>query len=116
MRATMRRDLTAALKTRDRVTVDALRSALAAIENAEAPPADLSTGRSSDNEHVAGSVAGVGATEVARRELTEADQRAIVEAEVDERSIAAAQYEELGRTDLAERLHGEAAVLRRYLS
>ncbi|GAA5031790.1 hypothetical protein GCM10023317_82610 [Actinopolymorpha pittospori] len=40
MRASLRDDLTAAIKARDRVAITALRSALAAIDNAEAVPVD----------------------------------------------------------------------------
>jgi len=89
MRTILRRDLTTALKTRDHVAISALRSALAAIENAAAPPADSLGPRSAKSEHIAGSVVGQGAAEVERLHLTEPDLRAIVEAEVHERSAAA---------------------------
>jgi hypothetical protein len=122
MRASLRDDLKAALKARDRVATAALRSTLAAIDNAEAvpvdDPVDSVTGDEpvvTGNEHVAGSAAGLGATEVARRHLTKADLRSIVESEVRERSVAAAEYEQLGRNDFAERLRAEAEVLSRYL-
>jgi uncharacterized protein YqeY len=52
---------------------------------------------------------------VERRHLTDADLRAIIEAEVRERSVAATRYVHAGRNDLAERLRSEADVLRRYL-
>ncbi|MGH3094516.1 MAG: GatB/YqeY domain-containing protein [Streptosporangiales bacterium] len=107
MRTAMRRDLTAALKAIDRVTVSALRSALAAIDNAEAPPA---------GEHVAGYAVGPGAAEVQRRQLTEAGLRTIVEAEVRERSVAASEYERAGRDDVAQHLRSEADVLGQYVS
>lgn len=42
VRTGLRRDLTTALKARDRVAIAALRSVLAAIENAEAPAIDQS--------------------------------------------------------------------------
>ncbi len=115
MRTDLRRDLTAALKARDRVAVTALRSALAAIENAEALPVDHAVQGAGEHEHVAGSAVGLGAGDAERRELTEADVRAVVEAEVHERSMAAGGYEEIGRADLAERLRAEAEVLSRYL-
>lgn len=115
MRANLRNDLTAALKTRNRVAITALRSALAAIDNAEAVPADRSSGSVIGNEHVAGSATGLGAAEAERRHLTAADLQSIVENEVRERSVAAEEYEQLGRNDLAERLHAEAEVLSRYL-
>ncbi|WP_028933767.1 GatB/YqeY domain-containing protein [Pseudonocardia spinosispora] len=111
MRTVLRQDLTSAIKARDRVAITALRSALAAIENAEA--ADNTAPSPSGNAHFAGSVAG--GAEVPRRVLTEHDVRAIVEAEVQERSTSSAEYERLGREDAAERLHAEAAVLARYL-
>lgn len=114
MRATLRRDLTAALKARDPIAITALRSALAAIDNAEAP-ADQPGPTTVESEHIAGSV-GQGAAEVERRQLTEPDLRAIVEAEVHERSVAASGYEQVGRSDLAQRLRSEADVLSRYLS
>jgi uncharacterized protein YqeY len=63
----------------------------------------------------AASAIGLGAAEAERRHLTEADLRSIVENEVLERSAAAQEYEQLGRTDLAERLRAEAEVLSRYL-
>jgi uncharacterized protein YqeY len=113
MRTTMRRDLTAALKARDRVAVSALRSALAAIDNAEAVPAP--DARMSSSEHVAGAAVGVGSAEAARRELTPDDLHAIVAAEVAERVDAATGYARSGRQDAADRLRAEADVLRRYL-
>jgi uncharacterized protein YqeY len=121
MRASLRNDLTSALKARDRVAITALRSALAAIDNAEAVPLDhtLDAGHPPDNvtgnEHVAGSAAGLGAAEAERRHLTEADLRSIVEDEVRERSVAAEEYEQFGRNKFAERLRAEAEVLSRYL-
>jgi uncharacterized protein len=115
MRASLRDDLKAALKARDRVAVTALRSALSAIDNAEAVPADHLLDSTAGNEHVAGAAIGLGAAEAERRHLTEADLRSIVENEVRERSVAAEEYERLGRDDQAERLRAEAEVLSRYL-
>ena len=115
MRASLRDDLKAALKARDRVATAALRSALAAIDNAEAVPADHRLDSVTGSEHVAGAAIGLGAAEAERRHLTEADLRSIVENEVQERSVAAEEYEQLGRNDVAERLRAEAEVLSRYL-
>lgn len=115
MRASLRDDLKAALKTRDRVAISALRSALSAIENAEAVPADRPSAGVAESEHVAGAAAGLGAAEAERRHLTDADLRSILEGEVRERSAAAREYEQLGRSDQAERLRAEAEVLSRYL-
>lgn len=102
------------MKARDAVAVSALRSALAAIDNAEAvdvsqaPPAV-------DHPDVAGSAVGLRATEVQRRSLTEAQVDQTVRAEVTERLAAARDYERLGRREHAERLSAEADVLRRLL-
>lgn len=114
MRSDLRRDLTAALKARDRVAVAALRSVLAALENAEAVPT-AATDNTAGNEHFAGATAGLGAAEAQRRDLTEADVRSIIEAEVRDRTSAAQEYERLGRADQAAHLRAEADVLRRYL-
>ena len=117
MRATMRDDLKAALKARDRVAVAALRSALAAIENAEALPAgEAAASGTGGSEHVAGAALGVGATEAERRHLTEGDVRAIVAKEVQDRTEAAEEYARLDRPDAAARVQAEAEVLGRYLA
>ena len=64
-----------------------IRSALAAIGNAEAMP------------------------RCPRRHLTEADIADIVLTEISDRRSAADQYDRLGRTERADRLRREAAVL-----
>ena len=111
----LRAALTGALSARDTVAAAALRSALAAIANAEAVPVPTvpvgSHPLPAGSEHVAGAAAGLGATEAARRHLTEADMAAIVRAEISDRCYAADQYDRLGRTERAERLRREAAVL-----
>jgi uncharacterized protein len=105
-----------ALSSRDVVAAAALRSALSAIANAEAvPPADASSRRTS-SEHVAGAVAGLGATEAPRHELAEADIAAIVTTEITDRRSAAAEYERLGRADQFERLRREAEILANLLT
>lgn len=115
MRTELSDGLKAALKNRDRVAIAALRSALSAIDNAEAVPVEDRAGPGAVSEHVAGAAAGLGAAEAERRVLGEADVRSIVEGEVRERSTAAAEYERLGRDDVAEKLRAEAEVLNRYL-
>jgi len=110
--ARMRVDLTAAMRARDRTTTAVLRAALGAVANAEAvdPPAPV-TGEGP----VAAARTGVGATDVPRRVLTDADVLAVVRAERDERLAAAAQLASAGSIDAAEELHGTAALLERYL-
>lgn len=114
MRTTMRADLTAAVKVRDKPAIAALRSALAAIENAEAVPLDESTDLSGTAQIVGGTP--FGSAEAERRSLTEDEVAAIVAREVSERTSAAAEYVRLGRDDQAARLRAEAEVLSRYLA
>ena len=96
----------AAMKARDRRTVSALRSALAAIDSAEAVEIhDVRAGA------IEMSPVGPGAAEVARRELTEAEVAAIVRGEVEERRAAAVAYEAAGRGDKTAELTAEADAL-----
>jgi uncharacterized protein YqeY len=110
----LRGDLTAALKARDSVTVAALRSALAVLDNAGA--VEVPASRAEGTEHIAGATAGVGSTDIARRALTEDDVRAILRSQIEEHSRAAGEYARIGRDDLAERLRSEAEVLAAYLA
>jgi uncharacterized protein YqeY len=103
--------LTEALGARDLVAASALRSALSAIGNAEAiAPAETGSTRPS-SEHFAGAVAGLGAAEAARRQLTEADIADIVAAEISDRRSAADGYDRHDRPDESARLRREAAIL-----
>jgi uncharacterized protein len=111
----LRAALTAALGSGDRAAVAAVRSALAAIGNAEAVdpaaqrgPADLAMAPS---EHFAGAKAGLRAGDVPRKRLTAAEVTQIVQAEIAERLSAAAEYDRLGHGSQAERLRREADVL-----
>jgi hypothetical protein len=60
---------------------------------------------------VAGSVAGLGAAEVPRRVLTDAEIRILLRAEVDERLTAADQMATGGHGERAADVRAEAAVL-----
>ena len=86
LRQRLRVALPAALKARDRLAVAALRSTLAAIDNAEAVDRSAAVDR-----HLA----------IER----------IVRAEVAERESAAVEYERAGHRDRAEQLRGEASAL-----
>lgn len=101
----MKADLTAALRERDRPAIATLRTALAAVSNAEAVPASTDY-----REPVLGR-----SYEVARRELTEEQIAAILCAEADERRAAIDEYESLGVAPAAGRLRAELDVLNRYL-
>jgi uncharacterized protein YqeY len=114
------------MKARDQQAVAALRSALAAIDNAEAVdatshplgPAGAGDGGAGVPERaapVAGAVLGLGAGEVERRSLTAGEMDAIVRREVAERRTAARAYEDAGQSRYAERLRAEAELLGRYL-
>ena len=102
------------MKARDAATVAALRSALAALDNAEAvapPPAPAL-----QDGVIAGAVAGLGAGEAARAELSEARMAEIVGAEVADRRAAAADYAQAGRAERAARLTAEADALAGFLT
>jgi uncharacterized protein YqeY len=109
----LRQALRAAIKSRDPAAASALRSALAAIANAEAVPTAVtgSTPPAGGHQHIAGSAEGLGAAEAERRPLSEADVAGIIQAEVADRRTAAAQYEQAGHTDRAQRLRHEADIL-----
>ncbi|WP_055591130.1 hypothetical protein [Peterkaempfera griseoplana] len=96
------------MRARDKAAVSALRSTLAALDNAEAVPAHGTELRGSALEQ---SPVGAGATEVARLELSESAVAEIVRAEAAERLEAAAQLTSPVHADRVARLHAEAAVL-----
>jgi uncharacterized protein YqeY len=108
-RALLRRSLLTARKQRDTARVSALRSVLGAIDNAETPETVVVTAQPSGP--IAGAVAGVGATEVARRELSDEQIRHLVQSEIDERRSAAEDFAAGGRSDRAAALRAEAAIL-----
>lgn len=113
VRQRLRSALTAAMRRRDRVAVSALRSGLAAIDNAEAVDRPADVNGSLAIEQIA---VGLGANEVGRRLLTEAEMAAIVGAEATDRDAAAGDYDRLGQPDRAAQLRAEAAVLRSHLT
>jgi uncharacterized protein YqeY len=115
IRARLRAGLPVAMKARDAAAVAALRSALAAIENAEAPDAAQAPPATVTHADVAGTVAGLGAAEVPRRMVTETQAEGIVRAEVADRLAAADGYERAGQPDQADRLRAEARALGGYL-
>ena len=109
LRTNLRQRLTAAMRERDRPAVNALRSVLAALDNAEAVPVTART--AADSEHVAGALLGVGAGETARRELSAADEREVVEREIAEMRTEADEAERRGAADRADELRRAAAVV-----
>lgn len=115
VRTRLRAGLRDAMRERDRAAVSALRSALAALDNAEAVPVADHSVVSAGGEHVASAAIGVGAAEAERAELSNAEIADILQREVDERRTAAREYSDAGRADAAERLEAEAAALARYV-
>jgi uncharacterized protein len=105
----LRLALREAMQARDRAAIAALRSALAAIGNAEAVEVPEVSARGGAIE---ASPAGLGAAEVSRRTLAEADVHRIVVAEIVERAEAARGYDDNGQPEGAAQLRAEAAVLR----
>jgi uncharacterized protein YqeY len=112
----LRRGLTDALRERDLTTARVLRTALSAIANAEAqsqasePPRNLQSSGS-----IAGAATGVGASEVARRTLDEAEIRGILESERAECLVAATELEARGAHRQVDALRAQAALLSEYL-
>jgi uncharacterized protein len=126
IRARMRRGLVDAMKARDQQAVAALRTTLAAIDNAEAiendevvddDAVDAGSVLDADGEYpaVAGSVLGVGAAEVDRRILTSEETVEVVRGEATAREVAADVLERIGRADQAERLRAQAKLITTYL-
>jgi uncharacterized protein YqeY len=113
LRSRLRAALTAAMKVRDRTAVAVLRSALGAIDNAEAVVARPQP--TADDGPIAGARTGLGAAEATRLDLTETEIAAIVRAEVTDRRAAADLYQQAGHDDRAERLTAEALVLAAHL-
>jgi hypothetical protein len=112
LRERLNGSLGAAMRRKDGVAVSALRSAIAALDNAAAVRPSVADGPTvASHPRLAGTVHGVGGAEVPRRTLTDDEQRAVLQAEIDERLSAAAQFDLGGRPDRADRLRAEAAVL-----
>ncbi|GIF19570.1 uncharacterized protein YqeY [Actinoplanes tereljensis] len=112
LRERLRKALPVAMKARDRDATTALRATLAALDNAEAvAPAEGAQGSLA----IEALPVGVGATEVARRALTEPEVEQIVRAELAERETAADDYERAGHPDRAEKLRSEARSLAAHL-
>ena len=105
IRAELRRHLRERMAARDRGGASALRSAIAAIENAEAQPS--AAGTATDAALAAPVAAGAG--DVARREVGEAEARSIVVAEIAELDAAADEYRAAGTPAAAEPLVAQAS-------
>jgi hypothetical protein len=106
-RAALKTALREAMRARNADAMAVLRTTLGAIDNAEsvsmsaAPPVEAGV--------IAGGVAGLGAGEVARRTLSDAETEAVIRRELAERVQGALEYERLGQP--ADVLRAQAAVL-----
>jgi 2'-5' RNA ligase len=113
LRDRLRSGLRGAMRARDRDAVAAIRSALSAVDNAEAVPLDPA-----DHRHRAGAIegaaVGLGAAEVERRSLSEEDVIAIVLSEVQEREHALAVVADTA-PDRVETIRAELDALRAFL-
>lgn len=113
LRTRLRRDLREAMKAQQRDEMTALRTLIAAIDNAESVD-NPSAAPPSSSEHVAGAVRGLTAADATRRLLSERDLQRIIENELWERDAQAERLTLLGRADEANRLRTEADVIARY--
>lgn len=111
VRERLRGALRGAMKARDKTAVSALRSTLAAIDNAEAVDAGPAPVTGAEHARVAGAIPGVGTAEVPRGDLSEGDVEAIVRDAISECEGAAVEYETTGHPDMAERLRHESRIL-----
>lgn len=105
--------LRTAIRAHDVTSVTAFRSALGAIDNAEA--VEMPNDPAAQEGKVARSRLGVGVAETARRELSTNDMLGILRAEIAERMSAALEYERMGRHERAEPLKAEARALHLFL-
>jgi hypothetical protein len=114
LRAALRQSLTVALKARDSDALAALRTAIAAIDNAEAVAApDVKPPVTS--AHIAGASSGAGSAEAVRRRLGASQVRDILRDQVTESAREADRYDAIGQQEAAQRLRRQADILATYL-
>lgn len=110
MKARMRADLRAAMKEGRGSDARLIRSLIAAIDNAEAPPARAGSGAAEQHRFLSGSA------EVERLSLDAVRVQAILLAEIEDREEAAAEMDRLDRSDRADAIRAEARLATGYLS
>lgn len=109
MKARLRADLRAAMKSRNTTDAQVIRSLVAALDNAEAPA--LSPERPASEQHQFASRS----AEVARLQLTWPQVHEVLLGELQERERAAAEFARLNQPERATTLRTEASVITRYL-
>jgi uncharacterized protein len=110
MKARLRADLRRAMKERRATEAKVIRTLVAAIDNAEAPP--VRAQRSEWLQHRFQS----GSAEVERLLLSRLDVRDVLLREIHERERAAEELEHLKMLDQANALRAEALLTRRYIT
>jgi uncharacterized protein YqeY len=109
MKTRLRADLRAAMKEGRASDVRLIRTLVAAIDNAEAPP--LPDDQRAMEHHRFHD----GSAEVDRLSLTSAQVRAVLVAEMQERKRAAEEMNRVNRADYADALHAEMLLVSRYI-
>jgi uncharacterized protein YqeY len=109
LKARIREDLKSAMQRRNALETGVLRGLIAALDNAQAIP----VGDAHDKYEA--KMFGDPGAEVPRRELSEADVRAVLEREAATRLDAAQEVEGLGQDEWAAKLREEAAIVARYV-
>jgi hypothetical protein len=97
LRAALRDRLKAAMRARDGRTAGAMRTVIAALENAEAVPVKSTGTPVTSSEYVAGTSLGPGSGEFPRRVLSPDEERALVAREVAELRLSSATLAKVGR-------------------
>jgi uncharacterized protein YqeY len=110
--AAARAQLGRAVKGRDAAAIAALRSLLAALDNAGAQPAGVTTAAAT-SARIAGATEGLGSAEVERRPLDDATVDALLAAEIAAREDQARVFDDAGRDREATMATYQAKLLRR---
>ena len=109
MKGRLRADLRTAMKERRAVEAKVIRALIAAIDNAEAPPAREERTALTRHDFRSGSA------EIERLLLSGAQVHGVIVADIQERERAAAEMVRLGMMDRAEALRAEAVIAKRYV-
>ncbi len=109
MKVRMRADLRDAMKDGRRTEAKVIRTLIAAIDNAEAPPTHVARTAAVQHRFLSGSA------EVEWVALSRPHVRNVLLAEIQELERAAVELDRLEKMDRAEALRAEARVAKRYL-
>jgi uncharacterized protein YqeY len=109
VKARLRAALRDAVKTRDKAATNAFRSVLGVLDNADAASTDDAPPM--DAGRIAGGVHGLGAGEVARREVSDEELVVIAREELERWQQLASDYDGAGQTEHAAQLRAEVATV-----